>query len=184
MNILKFSTIMIFLLFGKLFSQESSMYLGGSMGTSFVNHTLSAAIDEATTDDLTIDKNNFSYKIFAGYRANKFLSFEGGYRNTGKAEDRVLGYVISTTTKGWDIAAVGTLDLEIVFAFLKAGVFFWNTENSLGTELYKENNKSFLWGIGAGVKLGGIAVRLEWESLGTDNPESLSMLTGGVTFGF
>ena len=160
------------------------MYLGGSIGTSFINHDLNKVIDEASTDDLTIDKNNFAYKIFAGYRLGKSFSFEGGYRNTGKAEDKILGTLISTTTKGWDIAAVGTLDLEIIYAFAKAGVFFWNTENRFGEDLYEENNESFLWGVGAGIKLGGISVRLEWESLGTYNPESLSMLTGGITFGF
>ena len=185
MKLLRYSILLSFLLFiSNLSAQETGMYLGGSIGSSFLNHTLVETIDGASTDDLTINENNFAYKIYAGYRANNFLSIEGGYRNTGKAEDKEEGYTLTSTTKGWDIEAVGTLDLEILFLFAKAGAFFWNTENSLEEEIYEENKTGFLWGVGAGVKLGGIAVRLEWESLGTTNPESLSMLTGGVTFGF
>ncbi len=63
------------------------------------------------------------------------------------------------------------------------GIWF-NEDKDAKVEIYKENETGFLWGVGAGVKLGGLAVRLEWESLGTTNPESLSMITGGVAFGF
>ncbi len=175
-----FSFISMFFIFVQLSAQTTGIYLGGGVGTSFINHTL----ESTSFDDVKFDENNFAYKIYAGYRANKFLSVEGGYRNTGKAEDKTNEYTISTTTKGWDVEAVGTFDLEILFLFAKAGAFFWNTENVFGQEIYKENETGFLWGVGAGVKLGGLAVRLEWESLGTTNPESLSMITGGVTFGF
>ena len=176
--------VSMFLMFIQVSAQDDGIYIGAGIGSSFINHTLEAAIDGASTDDLTINKNNFAYKIFAGYRTSKFLSIEGGYRNTGKAEDKTDEYTISTTTKGWDIEAVGTLDFDILFAFAKAGAFFWNTENSRDQEIYDESKTGFLWGVGAGVRLGGLAIRLEWESLGTTNPESLSMLTGGVTFGF
>ena len=185
MKLLRYSIFLSLLLLStNLSAQEAGMYLGGSVGSSFLNHTLDDAIGGASTDDLTIDKNNFAYKIYAGYRANKFLSFEGGYRNTGKAENKNNDYTLTSTTKGWDVESVGTLDLEILFVFAKAGAFFWNTENSFQEEIFEENKTGFLWGVGAGVKLGGISIRLEWESLGTTNPESLSMLTGGVTFGF
>lgn len=181
MKLLRFSLfISMFLVFVQLYAQETGIYLGGGVGTSFINYTL----ESSNLDDVKFDDNNFAYKVFAGYRANNFLSFEGGYRNTGKAEDKTNEYTISSTTKGWDIEAVGTLDLEILFAFAKAGAFFWNTENTFGQEIFEENETGFLWGVGAGVKLGELAVRLEWESLGTTNPESLSMLTAGVTFGF
>lgn len=181
MKFLKFSLIVsMFFIFVQLSAQETGIYLGGGVGTSFINHTL----ELSSFDDVKFDENNFAYKIFAGYRANKFLSFEGGYRNTGKAEDKTTEHTISTTTKGWDIEAVGIIDISILYAFAKAGAFFWNTENVFGQEIFKENETGFLWGVGAGINLSGLAVRLEWESLGTTNPESISMLTAGVTFGF
>ncbi len=171
-------------LFGQLSAQDGSFYLGGGVGTSFINHTLSETVEGIGINDFKIDQNNFAYKIYAGYRMNKFLALEGGYRNTGKAEDTFAGETLTSTTKGWDVEAVGVLDLDILFAFAKAGAFFWNTENSYGEEVNEVKKTGFLWGVGVGVKLGGLAVRAEWESLGTDNPESLSMLTAGVTFGF
>lgn len=181
MRLFKLSLLIsILFIFTQLSAQNGGIYLGGGVGTSFINHTL----ESSSFDDVEFDENNFAYKIYAGYRANKFLSVEGGYRNTGKAEDKTNEHTISTTTKGWDIEAVGTFDLEILFVFAKAGAFFWNTENIFGQEIFKENETGFLWGVGAGVKLGGLAVRLEWESLGTTNPESLSMLTAGIIFGF
>lgn len=175
-----FLFISMFFIFVQLSAQTSGIYLGGGVGTSFINQTL----ESTSFDDVKFDENNFAYKIYAGYRANKFLSVEGGYRNTGKAEDKTNEYTISSTTKGWDVEAVGAFDLEILFLFAKAGAFFWNTENTFGQEINKENETGFLWGVGAGVKFSGLAVRLEWESLGTTNPESLSMITGGVAFGF
>lgn len=176
--------VLLFLVFGQISAQDGGFYLGGSVGSSFINQTLSETVDGIGINDFKIDQSNFAYKIFGGFRLNKFLALEGGYRNTGKAEDAFEGIPITSKTKGWDVEAVGVLDLEVIFAFAKAGAFFWNTENSFGEAVNEENKTGFLWGVGAGVKLGGLAVRLEWESLGTDNPESLSMLTAGVTFGF
>ena len=174
----------MFLIFFQLSAQDGGLYLGGSVGSSFINHTLEETADGIGINDFKIDQSNFAYKIFGGFRANKFLAIEGGYRNTGKAEDTVEGHTISSITKGWDVEAVGVLDLEIIFPFVKAGAFFWNTENIFGEVVNEENKTGFLWGVGIGVKLGGLAIRAEWESLGTDDPESLSMLTAGVTFGF
>lgn len=185
MKYFRFSLFAVLLfVFGQLSAQDGGLYLGGSVGSSFVNHTLSETVDGIGINDFKIDQNNFAYKIFGGYRLNKFLALEGGYRNTGKAEDAFEGISISSKTKGWDVEAVGVLDLQVLFAFAKAGAFFWKTENSFGEEVNDVSKTGFLWGVGVGVKLGGLAVRAEWESLGTDNPESLSMLTAGVTFGF
>ncbi len=185
MNFLRLSLFAsMFLIFVQLSAQDGGFYLGGSVGSSFINSTLEETADGIGINDFKIDQNNFAYKLFGGIRLNKFLAFEGGYRNTGKAEDAFEEHTISSTTKGWDIEAVGVLDLEILFPFVKAGAFFWNTENSFGEEVNEVNKTGFLWGVGLGVKLGGLAIRAEWESLGTDDPESLSMLTAGVTFGF
>jgi len=185
MKLFKISIIVLSIFaFGQLSAQDGGFYLGGAAGTSFLNHTLSETVDGIGISDFKIDQNNFAYKIFAGFRLNSFLGVEGGYRNTGKAEDTIEGHTLSSTTKGWDVEALGVLDLEIAFVFAKAGAFFWNTENSYGDLVNDENKTGFLWGVGAGIKLGGLAIRAEWESLGTDNPESLSMLTAGVTFGF
>lgn len=188
----KITYIVVFTLISiQVNAQGNSLYLGGSLGSSFINHTLGTAIDNATFNDLTIDKNNFAWKAYLGYKLSQNFAIEGGYRNTGKAEEKaeipessIKTNTISTKTKGWDVTALGKFDIAILFVFAKAGAFFYNTENQVSDLIFDENKTAFLWGIGAGVNLGGLAIRLEWEDLGTSVPESLSMLSAGVTFGF
>ena len=183
MKSIKILTVFFLIILISNISAQKGIYLGGGIGTGFVQQTVDD-LEDIGISDFQFDENNFAYKLFAGYKLNRFLSVEGGYRNTGKAENEKDGYTLSTTTTGWDVEAVGIFDLQVFFAFAKAGAFFWNTENEAGEEINEESSTGFLWGIGAGVNLGGLAVRAEWESLGTDNPETLSMLTLGVTFGF
>ena len=163
--------IILFGIFSSVYAQEN-LYFGGSIGSSFLNHTLGSAIDDAHIDNAEIDENNFAWKAYLGYKFGNNFGIEGGYRNTGKAEDKADDHTISSRTKGWDVAALGKIDVSILFAFAKAGAFFYNTENSYGELIYGENETAFLWGVGVGVNLGGLAIRLEWEDLGTSNPES------------
>ena len=108
---------------------QEGLYFGGSIGSSFVNQTLGGTIDEAHIDDVQIDENNFAWKAYLGYKLSENFAFEGGYRNTGKAEDKAENNTISTKTKGWDVAAGGKVEMARLFVFAKAGAFFYNTEN-------------------------------------------------------
>ncbi len=53
-------------------------------------------------------------------------------------------------------------------------------ENSTATE----SGTDFIWGLGAGVRLGPVGVRLEWESMEVQKPDNLTMLSLGATLGF
>ncbi len=167
-----------------LFSQ-SGFYIGGSAGTAFVD----AKVSETTEADFSFNKNNFAWKLYGGLQLTDFLSAEGGFRNTGKAENKVSGVTLSTSTKGWDVVAVGKMNLLMVQVFAKAGLFFQNTENSFdsgipgGSGTEDETGSVFLWGFGAGLQLGTIGIRAEWENLSVKIPENLSMLSVGVTMG-
>ena len=78
---------------------------------------------------------------------------------------------------------MGRLKISIVDVFAKAGAFFWKTEAG-GDVSGSNDGTAFLWGLGAGVRLGPIGVRLEWESMEVENPQNLSMLSLGATLGF
>jgi opacity protein-like surface antigen len=159
---------------------NSSLYVGGSLGSAFVE----TSSEDLQEEDLKIDKNNFAYKIFGGYRFTDFMSAEGGYRNLGQAENKVLGSTLSTKTYGWDVAAVGKLEIILVNVFAKAGMFFWNTKSALDEFSEEESGNDFFWGLGAGVNLGMLEARIEWEKFEVESPENLTMLSIGVTFGF
>jgi len=60
---------------------------------------------------------------------------------------------------------------------------FWNADGNIEGFEFDENGTDFLWGLGAGARLGPIGVRLEWESLEMDGP-NMSMVSLGATLGF
>jgi OOP family OmpA-OmpF porin len=160
----------IFLLF---FSIEShaQLYVGGGIGNSFINKTLT----DLNGEDFKVDENSFGYKVFAGF-GKKFLGAEGGYRDLGKVQTTYNSTNLQSKITGWDVAARGKLDIGPIFAFAKAGAFFAKAENQIGSNNTTENSTNFLWGLGAGVKLGPVALRLEYESLDIDSENKLSQL--------
>jgi len=158
------------------FGLQAQIYIGASVGNSFVNKNL----EDVNGDDFTVDENAFAYKVYAGY-STKFLGIEGGYRDLGEAKRDVDLGKLRTKITGFDVAARGKVNLGPVFAFAKAGAFFAKYENEIGTYSYSENSTNFLWGLGAGLQLNRLGIRLEYEGLGKES-NSLSMLTAGLSF--
>ncbi len=155
---------------------NAQLYFGASVGNSMVNKELT----DLSGDDFKLDDNAFGYKIFGGL-GSKFIGAEGGYRDLGKVKSESGSINLSSKISGWDIAARGRFALGPVFAFAKAGVFFAKSKNTIGTVEDTENSTNFLWGVGAGVKLGLIGIRLEYESLDMSSANKLSMLSLGGT---
>lgn len=158
---------------------KSQFYAGASIGNSFVNKDLT----DLNGDDFKIDENSFGYKIFAGF-GSKFIGAEGGYRDLGKIKSESGSTSLQSKITGWDLAARGKVSLGPVIAFAKAGAFFSKSVNDVGNYNYTENSTNFLWGLGAGLKLGIIGLRLEYESLEMGSESNLGQLTFGGTIHF
>lgn len=158
---------------------KSQFYAGASIGNSFINKNLT----DLNGDDFKIDENSFGYKIFGGF-GSKFIGGEGGYRDLGKVENEVNSISVQSKITGWDIAARGRLALGPVIAFAKAGAFFAKAKNEVGARSYEENSTNFLWGLGAGLKLGLIGLRIEYELLDIGSDSNLAQLTFGGTIHF
>ncbi len=122
--------------------------------------------------------------MFAGYRLADFLAIEGGYRDLGKVSPTEGTIALESKTTGWDVNGLGVFSISIVDLFAKAGAFFWKTEGKVGTLEASSKGTGFLWGLGAGVRLGTLGVRLEWESPEVDTPSDLSVVSATVTLGF
>ena len=90
---------------------HAQFYIGGGLGNSFINKTLS----DVNGNDLKIDDNDFGYKVFGGF-GRKFIGIEGGYRNLGKVKTSTPINLQSKIT-GWDVAARGKIDIGPVFAW-------------------------------------------------------------------
>ncbi len=157
----------------------AQFYAGGSIGNSFID----ASISDLDGGDLKIDENEFGYKIFAGF-GSKFIGAEGGYRDLGKVQTTFNATNLQTKITGWDVAARGKIDIGPIFAFAKAGAFFAKSENQIGPLSFSDNSTNFLWGLGAGLKLGRLALRLEYESLDISSDSNLAQLMFGAAFYF
>ena len=159
---------------------HAQFYMGGGIGNSFINKNLT----DLNGDDFKIDENSFGYKVFAGFGKN-FIGAEGGYRDLGKVKTSYNNISLQSKITGWDIAGRGKIDIGPLFAFAKAGAFFAKAENQVGSNHYTENTTNFLWGLGAGLKLGPLALRLEYESLEIDAENNLAqlMFSGALYFG-
>lgn len=163
-------------------SAMASMYLGASIGNTWQSTTTDA--DEVFDEISEISENSTGWKIFGGFQSEGIFGIEGGYRDLGKIKPEVSGEEYSLSTNGWDVEALGHLKLSIVDLFAKAGAFFWSSDSTYDDHTMDDSGTSFLWGLGAGVTLGPIGVRLEWESMEVDGMDNLSMLSLGATLGF
>lgn len=176
--------VVVFVLLALLISSPvwsqmpGKLYLGGSVGSSFIETKPTAIGNE----DLKIDKNGFAYKIFAGYKSPKLIGIEADYRNLGTVKDKLLGTEFKSNVKGFDIFVTGTLSFAFLEVFAKAGYFFWSSELKGGNISQKADDGDFVWGVGAGLGLGKLGVRAEWEMFNVGDLESLSMLSAGITY--
>ena len=163
--------------FGSLYAQ--GFYIGGGIGNTFY----ATEIEEVGNQVSSLDENATGYKFFGGFSTPTIFGIEGGYRNLGTIT--VSNFSFETETTGWDVYGMARLELLLILdLFAKAGVFFWESESVLVEQVIGNSGTSFAWGLGAGVHLGPLGVRLEWENFQVADPESISMISASATFGF
>jgi len=153
-------------------------YAGGGIGNTFYSSEFDDALDQIQK----IDENATAWKLFGGFSPSKFLGIEGGYRQFGTVKVGSVDYEAKTTA--WDIEALGLVRIAIVDVFGKAGGMFWSRDTQVGSTSDDDSGSDFFWGLGAGVHLGPIGVRAEWESVVIGSPDDLSMVSLSATFGF
>ena len=162
----------------------ATMYIGASIGNTWQSDTPDA--QEIADEFGEISENSTGWKIFGGFQSESIFGIEGGYRDLGEIKSSSGDHEIRSSSNGWDIEALAHLKLSIVDLFVKAGAFFWSSDFS-STYLknpIEESGTDFIWGLGAGISLGPIGVRLEWEAMEVSGLDNLSMLSLGATLGF
>jgi len=179
-NLFILTLILVVAGYGAPNATAGNMHIGAGIGNTFFSSDYKDALDNVKN----IDENSTAWKIFAGFSGSEFFGLEGGYRDFGDIESTISGDFFETGTTGWDVEALGRFQIAIVDVFGKAGVMFWSTKTIILKQEFKENGTDFFWGLGAGVRLGPIGVRLEWESLEGGAYDNLSMVSLGATLGF
>ena len=178
-NLVIITMILCILGSGAADALAGNMHIGAGIGNTFFSSDYKDALDNVKN----IDENSTAWKIFGGFSGSEFFGLEGGYRDFGDIESTISGDFFEASTTGWDVEALGRFQIAIVDIFGKAGVMFWSTKTTVLKREYKENGTDFFWGLGAGVRLGPIGLRLEWESLEGGAQDNLSMVSLGATLG-
>lgn len=164
-------------------SQEevSGFYAGGGFGQ------FNASIDDIDDVDDTADnwdEDDTAYKIFGGYRVNRFLAFELDYINLGEPSGAVVpGFNLDASVDGFAPYVVGTLPLGQYFeVYARAGYYFYDATVGVESELddrveFDEESEDFVYGAGVGANLGEkLNLRLEYEKFdleGLDDADAL-----------
>jgi hypothetical protein len=156
------------------FSQEqeevSGFYLGGGFGQ------FNAQIDDVDQIDNTVDnwdEDDTAYKVFAGYRMNRFLAFEADYINLGEPSGAVVpGRNVDASIDGFAPYVVGTLPLgRFLELYGKLGYYFYDAtvrqEDAVnGRVQFDEESEDLVWGAGVGANIGEkFNVRFEYERM-------------------
>lgn len=190
------------------FAADAGFYIGGSMGETKVKDAPSAAefdadlAAEGITASSSVDDTDTAWKVFGGYKLNRYLAIEASYVDLGEVSitSNVTTPAIGTVDTNWEAlsmtaAAVGILPFAYGFElFGKAGIQYWDvdlstTPSAANTE--SETGTDYFYGIGAGYNLTyNIALRAEWErynNVGDNNTTGefdVDMWSAGVQFTF
>ncbi len=161
--------------------EVSGFYLGGGLGT------FNASIDDVDDVDATVDdwdSDDTAYKVFAGYRLNRFLAFELDYVNLGEPSGNVVpGFNVDAAVDGFAPYIVGTLPLGPYFELYgRAGYYFYDANVGVTDALdnrveFDEESEDLVWGAGIGANLGEkLNLRFEYERFdlqGLDDADAL-----------
>lgn len=139
-------------------------------------------------DDFELDDT--AWKLIAGIRPLDFIAVEVNYMDLG-SESAALGVAGSADVEATALAGyvVGflPLPLPLLDVYAKAGLAYWEAEGSVRGPLsldIDDDGTEFAYGVGAQVRFGSLAARLEYEKFDIDNTDGLELLTLGVTWTF
>ena len=151
---------------------DNGFYLGGSLGNAEVAGTPSTS-GEFNGDDT-------GYKIFGGFKFTIF-AIEGGYVDFGKAEDGTA----SADLSAFDLFGLVNLGIGPIDLFGKVGVFSWDADLTNGSSI-NEDGTDPVYGIGGGLSLGPVSVRLEYEyfDVKSDSLDDIQMISLGAVYFF
>jgi opacity protein-like surface antigen len=161
--------------------ENAGWYLGGGLGQ------FNAQIDDVDEVDDTNegwDESDDTYKFFAGYRLNRFLSFELAYINLGEPSGAVVpGFNVDSAVDGFAPYVIGTIPLGKWFeVYGRLGYYFYDAtlgvEDELGDRVqFDEESEDLVYGAGVGLNVGEkLNIRFEYEKFdfeGLDDADAL-----------
>jgi OmpA-OmpF porin, OOP family len=161
------------------YPQEGRSYLGGGLGQSKFKEWCDPTL--AACDDL-----DSAWKLFGGYRFNRYFAVEASYVDWGKVTATgATGARAAADQHSYGIAALGSLQIGPQFSvFGKLGLLRTEQETRRITPsplTLKRKETELHYGLGVKYSVENWGLRAEWEN--TDKLE-VQMLSLGVEFTF
>jgi len=169
-----------------LADNEKGFYAGAGVGQFNVKadniEDIPGIVEEFDSDDT-------SFRIFGGWRLNKFLAFDLAYIDFGGPDDDVNGRNVKAEVDGFAPAVYGTLPLGPIEAFAKVGYLFYDLDVKVGGEKIASvsgSDEDLIYGVGLGLTLfERLNARIEYELIdvsgNVDDADAL-WLTGAWRF--
>jgi hypothetical protein len=150
---------------------------------------LGAAYTQSKIDDIgpSIDFEDDSYKLIAGFRPLDNFAVEFNYIDLGKDQTSLGPVGVSVDGKAYAAYAVGLLPLPLLDLYAKAGVARWESTartTGLGLGSFDEEGTEFAYGAGIQARLGSLAARLEYERFNVEDTDGAELISLGVTWTF
>jgi len=171
---------------GVALSADNGFYLGATasdVSSDYDTNVYSFAAEAPEDDD--------GFKVIAGFRPLDSFAIEANYAGLG--ETRVPLSLVCVTTpcpsevsidaQAVSLSAVGLLALPLVDLFARVGVSRWESELQVLSSTQKEEGTDPTYGVGAQVRVGSFALRLEYERFDLED-DSVDLVSVGFTYTF
>jgi opacity protein-like surface antigen len=146
---------------------DSGFFAGGSVGQSRLRVSSPELEGSGNTQET-------GFKVFAGYRLNPYLSFEGAYYDPGKFSEAEDGDSLTLEADLVQFSAIGSYPIAgHVDLFARLGITYWDatlTGSSDGeTGSLSDNGTQLNWGVGIAAHLSdNVSVRAELDQTEID----------------
>jgi OOP family OmpA-OmpF porin len=160
-------------------AQESGAYVGGALGQAKLKEWCTVG----PTDVLTAcEDTDTGWKLFGGYRFNRYIGIEATYIDWGETSGTVNSINVTAEQTSMGVAAVGSFDFTPQFAvFGKAGLLRTEQETR-GLTTRERSETEFHYGLGLRFAFTrNWVARAEWERADELEAEMLSI---GVEYRF
>jgi len=149
-----------------LADNDRGLYVGAGVGVFNIKARDITDVQALTTE---FDSDDTSFKVFGGWRFNRYIAAELDYNDFGKPDDDLNGVPVSAEISGFAPILVGTLPLGPLELFAKVGYLFYDLKVEAGGQKIGSvsgNDEDLIYSAGLGLTLlGHLNARLAYERI-------------------
>jgi OOP family OmpA-OmpF porin len=132
------------------------------------------------------DGSDLAYKVYGGYRFNRYFALEAGYTDLGKNTATAGDSITEVKPRGITTHVVGSWPFAERWSALgRLGLIYGDTKVTGTAGTRNEKGTEFAWGVGLQFDFTHeVAVRLEWERFRFGSESDVDAITLGVVARF